>query len=148
MKKFVKSLLLFSILLLVGQGALADKYDTPPWPLYMDGFPVNASGIGIKLPYCWRYIYAAPANPRGAGQYTSDEMIVDYVPFVDCFSQGAVLQWPDPRLPIPSKWASIPSVDDELVVYHCVPTGDEFIANPAGKDFGALYQCELATSKN
>lgn len=148
MYKSSTSLTLLLFLSLLGQGALAADYNTPPWPLYMDGQPVDASGIGVQLPYCWRYVYAAPTEPHGTGSYLSNELIVDYVPFVGCFSPGAVLQWPDPRLSVPSKWAALPRVGDEAVSYDCAPTGKEFIANPAGKDFGPLYRCELDSSKN
>lgn len=137
----------FLILSYIGQTALADNYNTPPWPLYMNGVPVDASGIGVETPYCWRYVYAAPIAPHGAGSYLSTEVIVDYVPFVNCSSEGAVLQWPDPRLVVPGVWASLPRVGSEPVVYYCAATGKEFLANPAGKDFGPLYRCELNNTK-
>lgn len=133
------------VLLILGtQCSWAGDMHNPPWPLHMSGVPVDASGDVVQLPACWRFSYYVPIYPHGAGLYvTETDLVPAYTPFADCFMHGAVLQWPDDRIPVPMAWRNLPQVGDQPVSLYCSPTGKNFIANPAtGAVLGPLYQCE------
>ena len=125
--------------------AYADRLNDPPWPYYLDGHPIDDSANQIDPPSCWRYVYATPYSPHGTGMYSGQELQLDYVPWVNCASPGAVLRWPDPRVPVPVGWQALPRVGDDFrnLELYCVLTGKDYITPLSKSHGGALYQCQL-----
>ena len=142
--KVIAASFLTICLCVFASNTMAANLHVPPWPLYMNGVPVDASGNLINLPYCWRFRYYVPLQPHGAGIYnTGADLQFAYSHNIDCLSTNAVLQWPDPRMPIPRPWRSLPVVSDQPVNLYCVPAGTDYIDNSATHyDLGPLYRCQ------
>ncbi len=145
MKKIGLLLLSGMTLLLIAGMVFADNLNNPPWPYFLDDQPINDSGSRIDLPSCWQYVYAAPKQPHGPGMYFGQELQLDYVPWVNCASPRAVLRWPDPRVPVPVQWQTLPRVSDDFssLELYCTPTGKEYLTPLKEVDRGPLYQCQL-----